>query len=208
MTERLNEPLRPFVEVEAGPVERRRIYAARQDRVQSALDGKELVVDRLLFPDWVNVVAFDDDDALIVVRQWRFGVRAFSVEIPAGALERGEDPIDGGLRELLEETGHTPVDRAAVRLLGATRPNPAFMNNRCFTVFVPRARRTHPQRLDATEEVEVRTIPRGEVAAAVKAAAVACAGAADVGVDVDLVFDNALVVVALQLWALHAGGAG
>lgn len=193
--------LKPFLEEQQGELQRRRIFALRQDVVRSQQTGQALHVDRLFCPDWVNVVAFTADDALIVVRQWRFGSRAFSVEVPAGALHRGEDPVVGGLRELAEETGYTPDDPDAVVHLGATRPNPAFMDNRCHTIFVPRATKTQPQQLDESEEVEVATLPRVGLDGLMRDAARA-AGAGDV---TEHVLDNALVVVALQLWRLHVG---
>lgn len=199
--------LLPFEELEEGPLEQKRIFALRQDRVRSALSGKETRVDRLLCPDWVNVVAFDDDDNLLLVRQWRFGVREFSIEIPAGAIEAGEDPVEGGLRELVEETGFTPVDRAQVVLLGATRPNAAFMSNRCYSVLVPRARQTHPQKLDPTEEIEVLKMPRGAIDDAVKNGALRCARRTS-PTSADALLDNSLVVVALHLWTLHAARTG
>ena len=195
--------LRPFLEEGQGEVVRRRIFSLRQDTVRSQQTGQALQVDRLFSPDWVNVVAFTADDALVVVRQWRFGSKAFSVEVPAGALHTGEDPIAGGLRELAEETGYTADDPAAVMHLGATRPNPAFMDNRCHTIFVPRATQTLPQRLDETEEVEVATVPRARLDELMREAARAAAGLAPA--DGDHVLDNALVVVALQLWRLHVG---
>jgi 8-oxo-dGTP pyrophosphatase MutT (NUDIX family) len=200
--------LKPFLEEAQGELQRRRIFSLRQDTVRSAQTGQPLHVDRLFCPDWVNVVAFTADDALIVVRQWRFGTKAFSVEVPAGALHPGEDPVVGGLRELVEETGYTPDDAAAVVHLGATRPNPAFMDNRCHTIFVPRATRTRPQQLDESEEVEVATIPRARLDGLMREAARAAAGLGQVTGDdgervLDHVLDNALVVVALQLWRLH-----
>ncbi len=198
--------LKPFVEVEEGKVDQRRIFGVRQDRVKSGVTGKEMRVDRLLVPDWVNVVAFNDKDELVLVRQWRFGVRAFSLEIPAGAIEAGEDPVEAGLRELVEETGHTPADRSAVVLLGATRPNSAFMQNRCFSIFVPRALKTHELSLDATEEVEVTTMKRVDVEAALKEGARRCAHVDGAGLDQgDSLLDNSLVSVALYLWKLHDG---
>lgn len=194
--------LKPFEEIEEGPVDKRRIFGVRQDRVRSGVTGKEMRVDRLLVPDWVNVVAFDVDDNLLLVRQWRFGVREFSVEIPAGALEAGEDPVEGGLRELVEETGHTPADRSKVVLLGATRPNSAFMGNRCFSIFVPRAVKTHELRLDPTEEVEVLKMKKADVEAAFVKGAKACA--AGDGKGAEALLDNALVSVALYLWRLQS----
>lgn len=195
--------LLPFVEIEEGPVERKRIYSLRQDRVRSALTGRDMLVDRLLVPDWVNVVAFDDDDHLILVRQWRFGAKEFSIEIPAGAIERDEDPMVAGLRELAEETGYTPVDDDAVVMLGATRPNAAFMNNRCYSVFVPRARKTRAQALDATEEVEVLRVPRVDVDDLVLRGAARCAKPGAETAATDALMDNSLVLVALHLWKLH-----
>ncbi len=203
--------LLPFVEVEEGAIERKRIFALRQDRVRSGSTGREMRVDRILAPDWVNVVAFDDDDHLLLVRQWRFGTREFSVEIPAGALEPGEDPLVGGLRELVEETGYTPVDDAAVVLLGATRPNAAFMNNRCFSIFVPRAKKTRAQALDATEEVEVLRVPRHDVDDLARRGAERCANPSAPMTNpatADALMDNSLVLVALQLWKLHTLEAG
>jgi 8-oxo-dGTP pyrophosphatase MutT (NUDIX family) len=201
-------PLLPFLELEEGPLDRRRVYALRQDRVRSQRTGHELTVDRLFVPDWVNVVAFDEDDHLLLVRQWRFGSREFTVEIPAGALEAGEDPIVGGLRELVEETGHTPVDPTAVVVLGATRPNPAFMNNRCTTILVPQARRTVALSLDHGEEVEVLRVPRQAIDEMLVHGARRCASTPTATAGPDLVFDNALVVVALHLWRLQRHGDG
>jgi ADP-ribose pyrophosphatase len=197
--------LKPFLEEEPGEVIQRRIFALRQDVVRSQLTGRPLHVDRLVCPDWVNVVAFTAADELVVVRQWRFGSRAFSVEVPAGALHPGEDPVAGGLRELAEETGYTPDDLGAVVHVGATRPNPAFMDNRCHTIWVPRATRTLPQQLDDSEEVEVTTLPRTAIDPLLRDAARAAARDPQATVGGDHVLDNALVVVALTLWRLHAG---
>ena len=49
-------------------------------------------------PDWVNVVALTPDQRIVLVRQFRFGIDGFSLEIPGGVMERGEDPVLAGLR--------------------------------------------------------------------------------------------------------------
>ncbi|HRP04830.1 MAG TPA: NUDIX hydrolase, partial [Opitutaceae bacterium] len=56
--------------------------------------------------DWVNVVATTPDHRMVLVRQFRYGINAPSLEIPGGIIEEGEDPIKAGLRELQEETGY------------------------------------------------------------------------------------------------------
>lgn len=42
----------------------------------------------------------------MLVNQFRYGTNDFSWEIPGGVIERGEDPVAAGMRELLEETGY------------------------------------------------------------------------------------------------------
>src|SRR5664279_4692538 len=103
-------------------------------------------------PDWVNVLALTPDHRLVLVRQFRFGVDAFSLEIPGGVMEPDEDPVAAGLRELREETGFT--GRGA-RLLGSVHPNPAIQSNRCHIVLVEEAVRTEALEWDADEEIEV-----------------------------------------------------
>ena len=67
-------------------------------------------------PDWVNVVALTPDQQLVLVRQFRYGIGEFSLEVPGGIVEPGEDPVVAGLRELREETGFAG---ASARLLGS-----------------------------------------------------------------------------------------
>ena len=66
---------------------------------------REFVVIRA--PDWVNVVALTTEGEIVLVRQFRFGVDGFSLEIPGGVMEPGEDVVTAGLRELREETGYS-----------------------------------------------------------------------------------------------------
>ena len=54
--------------------------------------------------DWVNVLPITEDNEIILVRQFRYGTKKFSLEPPGGVVENGEDPILAGQRELLEET--------------------------------------------------------------------------------------------------------
>jgi 8-oxo-dGTP pyrophosphatase MutT (NUDIX family) len=113
-------------------------------------------------PDWVNVVALTTDDQLVLVRQFRYGIDEFSLEIPGGVMDPGEDPVTAGLRELREETGFAG---APAKLLGSVHPNPAIQANRCHFVLVDGAAKIHDLAWDDDEEIEVITQPVEEVLA-------------------------------------------
>jgi 8-oxo-dGTP pyrophosphatase MutT (NUDIX family) len=111
-------------------------------------------------PDWVNVIALTPGGHLVLVRQFRYGTDAFSLEVPGGVIERGEDPVAAGVRELREETGYAG---ASARLLGSVHPNPAIQNNRCHLVLVEGAERSTATEWDHDEEIAVTTAPVEEV---------------------------------------------
>jgi len=66
--------------------------------------------------DYIAIVACTPDGRVPIVRQYRPAIEAFTWELPAGLVERGEDPADTCARELLEETGYPA---RAVHSLGA-----------------------------------------------------------------------------------------
>jgi 8-oxo-dGTP pyrophosphatase MutT (NUDIX family) len=111
-------------------------------------------------PDWVNVVALTPDRQLVLVRQFRYGINDFSVEIPGGVMDAGEDAVTAGLRELREETGFVGT---GARVLGSVHPNPAMQNNRCHLVLVENARPQAGLDWDPDEELEIMTRPVDEV---------------------------------------------
>jgi len=111
-------------------------------------------------PDWVNVIALTPDGQLVLVRQFRFGIDTFSLEIPGGMIDRGEDPVAAAVRELREETGYAG---ASARLLGSVHPNPAIQSNRCHLVLVESAVRSGAVQWDHDEEIAVSTAPVDDV---------------------------------------------
>jgi 8-oxo-dGTP pyrophosphatase MutT (NUDIX family) len=113
-------------------------------------------------PDWCNVVALTPGGHLVLVRQFRYGTDAFSLEIPGGVIDRGEDPVAAAVRELREETGYVGT---TARLLASVHPNPAIQNNRCHLVLVEQAEPRAPLDWDRDEEIEVSTAPVDDVLA-------------------------------------------
>jgi ADP-ribose pyrophosphatase len=76
------------------------------DRLQVKLpDGRDGLRDVVRHPGAVAIVALTDDGRICLVRQYRAALGRVTVEIPAGKLDPGEDPLDCAMRELEEETG-------------------------------------------------------------------------------------------------------
>lgn len=68
-------------------------------------DGRSALRDVVRHPGAVAIVALTDDGRICLVRQYRAALGRVTVEVPAGKLDPGEDPLDCAYRELTEETG-------------------------------------------------------------------------------------------------------
>jgi 8-oxo-dGTP pyrophosphatase MutT (NUDIX family) len=128
--------------------------------VESLRTGREARFYRFSFNDWVNIIALTRDLQIILIRQFRFGSGQVELEIPGGAIEKGELPLAAGLRELLEETGYAGTNG---RIIGKVNPNPALQDNWCYTVLVEDVERIADQQMDEMEDIEVVTVPFSEI---------------------------------------------
>ena len=57
-------------------------------------------------PDTVAIVAIDQDLNILLVRQYRYAISKYALEIPAGLVDKGETAEEAARRELREETGY------------------------------------------------------------------------------------------------------
>ena len=86
-------------------------------------NGYQAVREVVEHPGGVGIVPITDAGKVLMVRQFRYPMREELLEIPAGKLEDGEDPLVCAARELSEETGYTArrfID------LGASYPSPGY----------------------------------------------------------------------------------
>jgi 8-oxo-dGTP pyrophosphatase MutT (NUDIX family) len=129
----------------------------------------------LEYPDWVEIVALDADDNLLLVRQYRHGIADFSIELPAGGMDPSDaDPCTAAARELLEETGCA----GDMVWVGDARPNASTHANRAHIVLARNVVRVAAPKNDPTERIEPFWVPAAE------ALRMALAGELDVGMHV------------------------
>lgn len=94
-------------------------------RVDEALlpDGKTAVREVVEHNGGVMVAPLDEDGNLYFVDQFRYPYFEVVTELPAGKLEKGEDPYEAGIRELKEETGAVAQN---IISLGRLYPSPGY----------------------------------------------------------------------------------
>jgi 8-oxo-dGTP pyrophosphatase MutT (NUDIX family) len=112
------------------------------------------------FPDWVSVVPVTESGQILLVRQYRHGIDAETLEIPGGVIDQNEKPEAAGLRELREETGY---EAASVVPMGFVHPNPPLQGNRHHMFLATGAWPAGSPRFDQDEHCEVVVASPDEV---------------------------------------------
>lgn len=88
-------------------------------------NGKTSTREFVTHPGAACIVAVDEDDNILMVKQYRYPVSKVMYEVPAGKLDSGEEPINCAKRELEEETGYKANN---FDLIGSLYPAPAYSN--------------------------------------------------------------------------------
>jgi ADP-ribose pyrophosphatase len=129
---------------------------------------KQMQIQYVDFPDIVVVigrVTNDDEDTVVLIRQFRHAMQGWIVEAPAGRVEPSESPEDTARRELKEETGFACE---SLKKLGELRVSP-HLSNETTHVFLAEGLQPGPSRTMPGELIEVMEVPQGDVRAMVLA---------------------------------------
>ena len=105
-----------------------RVFDVKRHTVELQ-NGDTVTREQILHNGGVAVIAIDSDGMVFMVRQYRFGAGVETLEIPAGKLEKGENPYEAGMRELREETGYK-TDK--LTSLGDFLPTPAYCSEKIY----------------------------------------------------------------------------
>lgn len=122
-------------------------------------NNKEATREVISHPGGVCIVPIDDEGNVYMVRQFRYPYKSVIMEIPAGKLNYGEDPLTCGKRELLEEIGATADEYIS---LGELYPTPAYCDEIIY-IYLARGLNFSQQNLDDDEFLEVDKLPFKQV---------------------------------------------
>ena len=131
-----------------------RILKVRVDTVQLSHGGpgtREIVE----HSECVCVVPVDEQNNVVLVRQFRKPAEETLLEVPAGRVEKGEASPEAALRELREETGYTAEK---LQLLSTFWTTPGFCTERMHSYLATGLRPGSPQQ-DEDEAIQVVKVP-------------------------------------------------
>ena len=103
-----------------------RVVSLRVDEIALG-HGRTALREVVDHPGAVVVAAVDEEHNIYMVRQYRHPIRRYLLELPAGGLEPGEEPVAAARRELREEVG---IEAREWTALGTFFSSPGFANER------------------------------------------------------------------------------
>jgi 8-oxo-dGTP pyrophosphatase MutT (NUDIX family) len=136
--------------------------------------------------DWVHVLPLTEEGEVIMVRQFRHGIQAITLEIPGGLVDPGISPEAAARKELREETGYRAGELIP---LGWVHPQPAVFSNRCLAFLAPGVVREGTAGTEETEDIEVLPVPLTDIPGLIRQGAIT----------------NAMVLITFYLFELWKG---
>jgi len=142
-----------------------RVWSIRRDEV--AYNGETIVREYMDHTGAVAILALDEDDRVLLIKQYRHPVGVRDWEIPAGLLDvAGEDALDAARRELAEEADLT-AERWDVLAEFYTTPGGSDEAIRIYLARDLRAAHEVFARTAEEADIEVRWVPLDELLAAI-----------------------------------------
>ncbi len=135
-----------------------RVVKLRVDTVRMP-DGRETRREIVEHSDCVAIVAIDANDDVLLVKQFRKSVEKELLEIPAGGIEPGEDPVTTVRREMQEETGYLPQK---VERLGGFYSTPGYCTEYLY-LYLTTDLTPSPLYAEDTEDIRLVRAPLSQI---------------------------------------------
>ena len=142
-----------------------KVFEIDRDRVRMP-NGREVSVDIVRHVRSVVLLPIPEAGHIILIRQYRYPVRRWLWELPAGSVDPGEEPEAAAARECHEEIGLVPD---TIIRLGAFLPTPGYCTEEMiFFRLSGLSTPNEPAEVDEDEDIEPRTFTLAEARAMVR----------------------------------------
>lgn len=136
-------------------IEKQVIYNGRKIRLEvhhlENDEGKRHQREVVVHNGAVVVLGFVDPETVLLIRNYRYAVGQYLMELPAGTLEKNEDPMNCAGRELLEESGYLA---GRLKPIGNFFSSPGILSEKMYAFAAYDLEKQH-QALEEGEEIEV-----------------------------------------------------
>ena len=136
------------------------IVKIRHDYYKNPRNDKTVKVVAIEGNNAANVIAKTKEGKIIMVRQFRFGIGDYTLEIPGGMIDEGEDVLTAAQREVREETGYVGENW---QYLGNILANPVWMDTTIHHYYMDNAELKYDLALDEAEDVEILLLTPAEI---------------------------------------------
>jgi 8-oxo-dGTP pyrophosphatase MutT (NUDIX family) len=178
--------LRPWPLIATRDIGSYRVFNLRANQSRDPRSGKVHEFYAIDSVDWVQVLPITQAGEVIMVRQFRHGIQAITLEIPGGLVDPGLSPEEAARKELLEETGYGAGELIP---LGWVHPQPAVFSNRCLAFLAPAVTRERTPSPEETEDIEILPVALTEIPALLRQGTIT----------------NAMVLITFYLYELWKG---
>lgn len=136
------------------------IVKIRHDYYKNPRNEKTVKVIAIEGNDAANVIAQTKEGKIIMVRQFRFGIADYTLEVPGGMIDGNEVILEAAQREVKEETGYVGKNW---QYLGRILANPVWMDSTIHHYYMDNAELKYALKLDEAEDVEIVLLSPEEV---------------------------------------------
>lgn len=140
-----------------------KLLHVKRDRVRMP-NGHESVREYIVHPGAAMIIAMVDDETLVLERQYRYPLQRHFIELPAGKIDPGEEPLATAQRELREECGYSATEW---RHLTTMHPAIGYADER-IELYLARGLSDVGHQRDDDEMIEVLHVPVREAMAWVR----------------------------------------
>jgi ADP-ribose pyrophosphatase len=127
-------------------------------RLENQETERELSREVIVHPGAVVILPILSDGRVLLIQNHRYSVQQVLIELPAGTLEKGEDPMNCAGRELLEETGYLA---GRIKPIGTFFSSPGVLTEKLYS-FAAYDLEKKESALEEDEEIDIMPVLFGE----------------------------------------------